>query len=143
MKLKEDKKFPETWILVKHAGIADINPPLPTIDLDENLVVSFIPMKAVEEKTGVLHLVETRKISEVRKRYTSFIDRDIVFAKITPCMENGKIAVAKELVNGIGFGSTEFHVSRLTKMTNERFIFYYLVQDSVRSAAQKRMTGSA
>jgi type I restriction enzyme, S subunit len=76
------------------------------------LEISFLPMPAVEEETGRYFLSETRKLGEVRKGYTGFIEGDMIFAKITPCMENGKVTLLEKLVNGIGFGSTELISSR-------------------------------
>jgi len=100
-------------------------------------------MKCVEELTGKLDLTLTRKLSEVRKGYTSFVDGDLIFAKITPCMENGKLAIVRNLTEGIGFGSTEFHVIRLHRSLAEKFFFFYLSQESFRKDAQRNMTGTA
>jgi type I restriction enzyme S subunit len=76
---------------------------------------SFLPMKFVEELSGRTHLTETRKYGNVKKGYTSFVNGDILFAKVTPCMENGKIAAVDNLKNSVGFGSSEFHVIRPQK----------------------------
>jgi type I restriction enzyme S subunit len=113
-------------------------------DLPDDLNVSFLPMKAIEEKTGRFDASDIRKYAEVRKGYTFFQNGDILFAKITPCMENGKIAVVDNLKNGIGFGSTEFHVIRLlSRDISRKILFYYLLQDGFRKDAQRNMTGSA
>lgn len=100
-------------------------------------------MAAVEEKSGRYSLSEVREFGRVKKGYTQFINGDLIFAKITPCMENGKIAVVDNLENGIGFGSTEFHVSRLTKLTNRKYLFYYLIQETFSRNARQHLTGSA
>ena len=100
-------------------------------------------MSSVEEETGRYSLSETRKLGEVRKGYTGFIEGDVIFAKITPCMENGKVAYLEKLVNGIGFGSTEFHVSRPTSSVSGKYLFYNLVQQIFRKEAKRSMTGSA
>jgi type I restriction enzyme, S subunit len=100
-------------------------------------------MSSVEAITGKCSLLETRKYVDVKKGYTSFIDGDLIFAKITPCMENGKIALLEKLTNGVGFGSTEFHVSRFSNLINRRFFFYYFNQEVFRQNAKKNMTGSA
>lgn len=105
--------------------------------------MSFIPMRAVTEETGEVILEDIQPYSKVKKGYTSFVDGDIIFAKITPCMENGKVAIVEKLENGIGFGSTEFHVIRLSKSVYRKFIFYFLIRKAFRSQAQKNMTGSA
>jgi type I restriction enzyme, S subunit len=74
--------------------------------------------------------------------YTPFINGDVIFAKVTPCMENGKIAIVDNLKNGIGFGSSEFHVIRVGSKVSKEFIFYYLVQDRFRNEAANEMTGA-
>jgi type I restriction enzyme S subunit len=134
-------KLPKDWKWVSHSEIATINPPKP--DGNELLEVSFLPMPAVEEETGKYSLSETRKLGEVRKGYTGFIEGDVIFAKITPCMENGKVAYLQKLTNGIGFGSTEFHVSRPTSSVFGKYLFHYLVQQTFRKEAKRSMTGSA
>ncbi|MBN2452017.1 MAG: restriction endonuclease subunit S, partial [Lentisphaeria bacterium] len=86
----------------------------------------------------------SRPISEVRKGYTQFQDGDILIAKITPCMENGKAAVVNGLLHGVGYGSTEFHVVRLLSTDLcARFYFHYVVQRAFRREARRHMTGSA
>jgi len=139
----EGRKLPKGWILVQHKEIAEINPKLPFNDLSDDLLVSFLPMAAVEEKSGRFSLSETREYEKVKKGYTQFVNGDLIFAKITPCMENGKVAVVENLQNGIGFGSTEFHVSRLTSLTSRKYLFYYFVQEKFRRDARQNMTGSA
>ena len=126
-----------------HEEISAINPKLPCHDLIEESEVSFLPMACVEEVSGRYNLKHTRKYCEVKKGYTSFINGDVIFAKITPCMENGKIAVLDNLVNGIGYGSTEFHVSRSKNIIENKYLFYYFVQTAFRKDAQNNMTGSA
>ncbi len=64
-------------------------------------------------RTNAITLDETRPIHEVYDGYSYFCDDDILIAKVTPCFENGNIAVANGLVNGIGFGSTEINVLRV------------------------------
>jgi len=69
-------------------------------------------MSAVAENGGGIVRPETRPFGQVAKGYTFFAEGDVIFAKITPCMQNGKHAIAGNLLDGIGFGSTEFHVFR-------------------------------
>ncbi|AKB58523.1 restriction endonuclease subunit S [Methanosarcina barkeri] len=139
--LEKLPNLPKDWKWVFHSEIAIINPPKP--NGDESLEISFLPMPAVEEETGRYSLSETRKLGEVRKGYTGFIEGDVIFAKITPCMENGKVAYLEKLVNGIGFGSTEFHVSRPTSSVFGKYLFHYLVRQTFRKEAKRNMTGSA
>ena len=84
-----------------------------------------------------------KDIGKVKKGYTYFGEGDVIFAKITPCMENGKVAITTRLKNGIGFGSTEFHVLRPKEKLLNKFLFNYLIQSSYRNLAQRNMTGTA
>ena len=102
-----------SWRLGPIEGFAEVNPRRvgnPALLPDD--LVSFIPMKAVDDVTGTITCPETRAYDEVARGYTWFKDSDVIFARITPCMQNGKAAIARNLVNGMGFGSTEFHVIR-------------------------------
>jgi type I restriction enzyme, S subunit len=109
--------LPKGWKIVELKEVCELNPKIPDREKIVNeMEVQFIPMKLVEQITNKIHLLETKKYCDVLKgSYTPFIDGDIIFAKVTPCMENGKIAVVKNLLNGIGFGSSEFHVLRCFK----------------------------
>ncbi len=100
-------------------------------------------MEAVEEATGRIHLQQA-DFDEVAKGYTVFAENDIVWAKITPCMQNGKAAVARGLLNGVGFGSTEFHVLRTkTDKLLPDFLWAVLTTRSLLAAAQGAFSGSA
>jgi type I restriction enzyme S subunit len=94
-----------------------------------------------DEGKGQIQL-ETRAYSEVRQGYTYFAEHDVLFAKITPCMQNGKIAVATDLIDGIGFGSTEFHVLRASQVVEPLWIHLFLRQSTILDTAVKHMTGS-
>ena|SRR3990167_1168140 len=135
--------LPKGWVWTKLGEIAEINPKLPMTAIQDNLTASFLPMKAVEEKTGRIDLSITKIFRDVKKGYTPFTNGDIIFAKITPCMENGKIAIVNNLTNGVGFGSTEFHVIRLGDPIEKKLLFFFLLQDEYRKTAQRNMTGSA
>ena len=99
-------------------------------------------MAAVSEHTGTIVSPQTRKFCEVSKGYTQFRDGDVIWAKITPCMENGKAAVAHNLINGIACGSTEFFVLRSTGAVLPEFIYKFIRQVSYRNAAARSMSGA-
>ena len=121
--------------------ICVINPKAPALDDDIN--VSFVPMPKVGEN-GEFDPSEIKKYHEVKKGFTYFRDGDILFAKITPCMENGKGAIARSMENGIGFGSTEFHVLRPeNNVVIGEWVYYLLNWSPFRKEAEKNMTGSA
>ena len=86
---------------------------------------------------------QVRQYSEVRKGYTRFSEGDVLFAKITPCMENGKIAIAKGLTNASGCGSTEFHVVRAPDALSNEYLAYFLLREEFRKEAQRHMAGTA
>lgn len=138
------KIFNKVTNRVPLSSISKINPYPEKNKFPDELDVTFIPMKNVEAMTGNINSSIVRKFKDVRKGYTFFEEGDLLFAKITPCMENGKIALARGLVNKIGFGSTEFHVIQFKdKEILPKFYFWYLIQDEFRNVAQRNMKGTA
>ena len=126
---------------MKLADICEINPRAEV--LDDNTLVSFVAMPDVSED-GKINVDTHRTYGEVKKGFTNFIEGDVLFAKITPCMENGKGALATGLENGLGFGSTEFHVLRPdTAIVLGEWLFYLTSWSAFRKDAEKHMTGSA
>jgi len=105
-------------------------------------VVSFVSMPAVEAETGKIDVTEKRKFSKVKQGYTPFKEDDVLFAKITPCMENGKMAIVPKMVSKYGFGSTEFHVLRPTKGIDPKFIYHMVSNQGFRYHAERNMTGA-
>ena len=134
--------LPPGWTNTRLSEICAINPRVDKATLDPASVVSFVPMPAVEAETGNIDVSETRDFETVRKGYTPFREGDILFAKITPCMENGKIAIVPELASAHGFGSTEFHVLRPSNGVDPRFIYYAVSNRAFRFHAKHNMTGA-
>lgn len=135
--------LPDGWVWTTLEEVSELNPRIDRQSIDDDLEVTFLPMKNVEELSGKIDLSETKRFSELkRKSYTPFRDGDILFAKVTPCMENGKIALAYDLKNGIGFGSTEFHVIRLSVEHSKQFFFFYFLQQKFRQEAKRAMTSA-
>ena len=129
-------------VKTKLADVADINPSLGEFPADDE-AVSFLPMSAVDADRVEAVDSETRPFAEVSKGYTPFLPNDVLVAKITPCFENGKIALAKP-TRRFGFGSTEFHVVRVHVPTlDARYLVHFLRQKRIRLDGQRRMTGSA
>ena len=124
--------------------VCEINPRLPKDHgLQDDHEVSFVPMAAVDEITATIAQRLRRPFGEVRRGYTPFAEGDVLFAKITPCMENGKVAIARDLAGGRGFGSTEFHVLRAGEAVLPEWIYYFLRQQRFRNAARRSFTGTA
>ncbi len=139
-KAKED----HSWKFGSIPEFAAVNPSRSKIvKLSPTDLVSFVPMKAVDEETGVIAWPETRRYAEVAKGYTCFKDGDIIFARITPCMQNGKSAIARNLVNGMGFGSTEFHVMRPGPELLAEWLHALVRHKAFRSDAEEQFKGTA
>jgi len=132
------------WGLSRLGNCCIINPKKSDDNrLTQDLMVSFVPMPSVSEK-GEIDASEIKSYNDVKSGFTYFAENDVLFAKITPCMENGKGAVAKGLSNGIGFGSTEFHVLRPINGTSDPHWLYAVTTfKQFRIDAANNMTGSA
>jgi len=132
-------------ILTPLSVFADVNPEKNLEGINDDSQVSFIEMASVTND-GLINwdLVEDRMYSDIKSGFTCFQDNDTLFAKITPCMENGKGAFVEGLTNGIGFGSTEFIVVRPKQnLVVPKLIHYFLQQKSFRERAEKVMTGKS
>lgn len=133
--LKKSNKMKEL------SEICYINPRLDS-QISDKTEVSFVPMSAVTGK-GEIDTSQVRKFKEVKKGLTYFQESDILFAKITPCMENGKGAIAVNLKNGIGYGSTEFHVLRPHDGIKSEWVHFLLSFKHIRKIAAMHFTGTA
>lgn len=134
--------IPENWDFTQLASVADVNPgrTKPLSDADD---VSFLTMGDVSEDGRVISR-QVRLYQDVAKGFTSFIDGDVLVAKITPCFENGKGALVSSLLGGIGFGSTEFHVIRaFPDSAVPTFLHLHTRTDVFRRLGGKNMVGSA
>lgn len=128
--------------VVPLSQVAQINP-RPPKGLEDSREISFVPMAAVSEDGGISRQ-ETRNFGEVRKGFTYFQRGDVVLAKITPCFENGKSALADNLECPIGFGSTEFHVLRaIPGKSDPRFLYHVVRSKRLLFLGQKSMKGAA
>ena len=117
------------------------NPVKSELELSDDTEVSFVPMDAVGELGG-LRLDQTRELADVYNGYTYFADGDVCIAKITPCFENGKGAIAGNLTNGVAFGTTELHVLRPSPSLDARFLFYLTIAHDFRSYGESDMLGA-
>lgn len=127
--------------MVPLSSLCSINPSKPK-GLDDSLSVSFIPMDRISED-GEYAEFETKPLKDVKNGFTYCAEDDVLFAKITPCMENGKGAILKGLSNGIGFGSTEFHVLRpISGISNSEWLYFLTKLNGFRIDAAKNMTGT-
>lgn len=122
----------------------EINPKTSRAGLQDKSDVSFVPMTAVTEKTNQV-VYELKPYSEVKTGFTIFKKNDLLWAKITPCMQNGKSFVASDMPTDIGFGSTEFHVLRAKnpKRVYTPYLWVIFSNEHILEAAQGMFGGSA
>lgn len=134
-------ELPNSWVEPAFSEVVEVNP-RKNVALSASDLVSFVPMAAVDDVTGTIISPVDRPYGEVSKGFTHFRDGDVIFAKITPSMENGKSAVARALTNGIGMGSTEFHVFRSNGAIEPEYLWRFVRQKSFRENAQAVMSGA-
>lgn len=140
----EDISHDIDWPTVPLLAVCTLNPKLdanarPAADTP----VTFVPMAAVDDRLAAITAAEVRPYADVQKGYTSFAEGDVLFAKVTPCMENGKAAIASDLVGGIGFGSTEFHVLRPdTRLILPEYLLHFICQPQFRQQAKAAFVGT-
>jgi type I restriction enzyme S subunit len=132
--------LPEGWEIAPIGELCEVNPKHDT-QLAGSMQVSFAPMATVDDINGELGSTDVRSLNEVRSGYSHFMEGDVLFAKITPCMENGKMAVARGLTNGLGCGTTEFIVLRSRGVVLPDFLHRFLRQPFYRQKARAAMTG--
>ncbi len=132
------------WPEVPLHKVALINPSRPrNLGIADDQLVTFVPMPAVSGQTACIENPEQRAYVDVKKGFTYFEENDVLLAKITPCMENGKSAIASNLMGGVGFGSTEFHVIRPNQsLLLAKYVHYFIRQQVFRDNAKARMRGA-
>lgn len=135
-------EIPEEWELKRLRFLCRLNPPKSECKENINIGVTFLSMDMVS-KRGEINEGETRTMKDVYEGYTYFRDNDVLLAKITPCFENGKGALVRNLLNGIGFGTTEFHVLRVYKSISPEYLYFITYSTPFRKIGQANMIGAA
>lgn len=131
-----------SWPTIRLRYVADLNPPVRSdLVAAQDTEVSFLPMEAIGE-TGSLDLERVRPVAEVRNGYSYFENGDVAFAKVTPCFENGKGALMRDLQFGAGFGTSELTVLRPKGETNARFLNHVVQSAPFRLNGVGAMTGA-
>lgn len=129
-------KIPEHWERRRLKDFSVLNPQY--VGKDKRTEVSFLPMEGLRYDSTTLQSIP---FEEGKGKYTFFADGDLLMAKVTPCFENGNIAIARDLKEGIGFGSSEIFVLRLDRSVSSRFFFYYVLAPSFQDEACSTMCG--
>ena len=132
------------WEIKTLSEVCEIKPPKSEAraKLKENDLVSFVPMEALGINQKYLLPNQTRLLAEVVGSYTYFANDDVLLAKITPCFENGKLGIATNLSNGVGFGSSEYIVFRPNSKLEKEWLYYYISRQSFRDEGAERMAGA-
>ncbi len=138
-----ESKEAKEWRWTQLKEIATINPRRPRdLKRSDETLTTFVPMPSVDETSGTIANPLEKSFGEVKKGYTYFEENDVLFAKITPCMQNGKHVIARNLIDGIGFGTTEFHVIRPRDEVIPEWIHLYIRQPAILNEAATHFTGS-
>ena len=135
--------IPADWEVVRLGDVAEVNPKRPKLSVAQETTVTFLPMAAVAENVQGIISPEVRPFADVSKGYTYFEENDLLFSKITPCLENGKHALATGLKGRFGFGTTEFHVIRSRTEISAQFMFLVVTQAHNIDRCIKGFTGTA
>ena len=131
------------WPRVELGELCVINPKKSELsDLDGATTVSFVPMSDMGENTMYFDPKDSKQLKDVGASYTYFRDNDVLVAKVTPCFENGKAGIAKDLQNGVAFGSSEFFVLRSNEDVLPAWVFLCVVSLEFRNWAIPQMTGT-
>ena len=135
-------EIPEHWVVNRIKNITEINPPKSEVrSLPSGMDVTFLPMEAIGEK-GELDISRSKQLGEVLTGYTYVTEGDVMLAKITPCFENGKAAIAKGLLNGVAFATTEVIPLRCLDNADAKFLYYLVTSDPFKSIAEGSMYGA-
>jgi type I restriction enzyme, S subunit len=135
---------PSNELTLSLGEVCLVNPPKPdTAELPDDTLVSFVPMAAIDADRGAITQPETRTAGQLRKRYRAFRDGDVLLARITPSMENGKVAVVRRPENGFGFATTDVFVLRPVSVLLAEWLWVLLRRKGFREHAAAHMTGKA
>ena len=131
------------WEMVELGEVCEVNPKKSELkNISQEIEVSFVPMADLNENQVDFVPKEKKKLKDVIKGYTYFKENDVLLAKVTPCFENGKAGIAKNLVNGIGFGSSEYYVFRPNENILSMWIYLNITDNNFRLAGKLNMTGT-
>ncbi|GHU69086.1 hypothetical protein FACS189450_01270 [Spirochaetia bacterium] len=138
-----ERRGKQKWEMVRLGDVCEINPSKSEVkNLPDNTIVSFVPMEDLNENRISFRSNKEKPVCEVIKGYTYFKNGDVILARVTPCFENGKAGIAANLVNGVGFGSTEYFVIRASSEILPEYIYRLITTSNFRINGIARMTGT-
>lgn len=137
------RKVNQKWPMVKLGDVCELNPKKSEVkDLPSDTSISFVPMEDLNANRISFAPKKEKTLGDVIKSYTYFKDNDVLLARVTPCFENGKAGIAQGLMNGIGFGSSEYYVIRPSSIILPEFVYRLISTDKFRINGAKLMTGT-
>ena len=136
-------QIPKGWRPVRLGEVADVNPRLPRLGVLSDARVTLMPIATIAGNSPGIITRESRPYFEVSAGYTYFEEIELLFSKITPCLQNGKHALATDLEGEFGFGTTEFHVVRAGSSLAAPFMFRVLTQAYIVDYCANSSTGTA
>jgi type I restriction enzyme M protein len=139
---REGRTKTNIFPLVKLGEVCTVNPRKNQRAVNPETRVSFVPMADINEHRISFQPNNEKKLSDVSASYTYFEDNDVLLAKVTPCFENGKAGIARGLLNGIGFGSSEFYVLRSNGLVLPEWVYLSIMHPLFRDSAIDQMTGT-
>ena len=134
-------EIPEHWDVMRLKYNIKLNPSKKEANINNDDRVTFLPMENIHEDGTINN--EGKLFKEIDNRFTYFRENDVLLAKITPCFENGKSTLAKDLYNSVGFGTTEIHVLRARENIYNKFLYYIIRSHPFLKIGEAQMTGSA
>jgi type I restriction enzyme S subunit len=135
-------KVPTDWSSSRIRNVAELSPGYSNRQPKSDEMCTIVPMEKLSDH-GLVDVSNQQLFEDVQAGLTLFEEGDVLFAKITPCMENGKGAFINELPTNYAFGSTEFHVLRPRHQVNGKFLYYATFNPFYRTYAAENMTGAA
>lgn len=133
---------PGDWTSSRIRNVAELSPGFSDGSPGPDEICTVVPMELLSTD-GKIDTNSFQAFEDITGGLTSFEAGDVLFAKITPCMENGKGAFVENLPTRCGFGSTEFHVLRPGRAVHPKFLYYYTFNPVFRAYAAENMSGAA
>lgn len=135
---------PKGWRIYKIKDICSVNPTKREIRIPTSSEISFLPMEDLPINARYFTPIKVKTLNEVQNSYTYFSGEDVLFAKVTPCFENGKAGIPVNLINNIGFGSSELFVLRPNfQIINREYIYSFIGTNHFVSEAIKKLSGTS
>jgi len=136
-------KINPEWEMIEVGDVCEFNPKKSEVrNLADDLEVSFVPMADLNEHKMLFSTKQTKNKAEVYQGYTYFKENDVLLARVTPCFENGKSGIARNLKNNIGFGSSEYFIYRAKEKILAEWIYYFISSLNFIESGKNHMTGT-